>query len=192
MKKSTKILCLTIAVIISLSALLLAGCNRATTTQTLNARLTDVLPDTFFTAYRDLGMRKDGILKGFGFTEAEFKAKFVDNYDKWTGNVLEIKLTNKNDFEVDVLGLDVKKNGSKKVYVSKALDATSFGIPANYDGETTVYVMVLAESSLGTESEILDQIKKMDIKVIYADKAAHAESLDEAKPADLKYDTIVK
>jgi len=190
MKHFKRIFCLALALALTFVA---AGCGK-TTTKMLDAQFTDVKADTFFTMYAETGLRQEAILKGFDFTEADFKAKFNDNRNSWTGNQLEMKLTNNNDFPIEVLGLEIKNNGSKKVYVSKFADA-GYGLPAKYDGEMTMYFWVLAESSLGTESEILDQIKKMDIRVAYVDKESGIESFDDVtkdNAKQVKYDVIAK
>ena len=124
-----------------------------------------------------------------GFTWPEFQDRFLDNYENCYSQRVKITVTNENDFDITVLGLQVKEGENKyEVHISATPEKT-VTVPANSTEPKNIWFLVLSEGP--DKGETLDIIReKMALKLIYAKASDNIQSLDDADEKALKYEWI--
>lgn len=128
--------------------------------------------------------------EGFGFTWMQFKEEFIENYENCYSQRMKISLTNKNDFDITVLGIEVKEGGDGiyELYFSVTPEKT-VTVPANCTEEHSVWFPIM---SIGPDkNDTLEIVQKnVSLKLIYADASKNIQSLAEASEDDLIYEWI--
>lgn len=154
------------------------------TVNTLGATAGTLTATEMLSEYKADPEKNSSKIVGFGFTADEFRAKFVDEGEWRTFNLM-IQFGNDNDFGVTVFGIDVEENGKKGVYISTAGDAV-IGLPSKFTGTQEMYCRVIADSAL-SETDIIKTLGKMGIQILFANAATGAEELTELEQGELMH-----
>ncbi len=183
MKKFKIIFCVLLAVAITVGTIgIRFGKN------TLNATVETVMNTKLFEQVY-LDNSNFDKFSGLGFTWPEFRDRFLDNYENCYSQRVKITVLNENDFDITVLGLQVKEGkGKNEVHISLTPEKT-VTVPANTTEPKAVWFLVMSEGP--DKGETLQIIReKTVLKIIYAKASDNIQSLDEADEKALKYEWI--
>ncbi len=184
MKKIKIIFCVLLAVAITVGVLgIRLGKN------SLNAYVETVKGSPFFIEYYEDRSLFEEYIEGFGFDITEFDRQFIDNYENCYGQRAKIMITNENDFDITVLGLEVKEGvGAKGIYISSTPEKV-VTVPANTKEPVEIWFRIVSEGPERFETEeIID--KYISIKLIYTDASNNVQSLSDASDDILKYEWL--
>lgn len=95
-------------------------------------------------------------------------AKTFANADAFRSYTVEISVQNANDFDVQVLSvqMETEKQGKDGVWFSALTDAETIGLPAQYDGDEALFCYAIADASL-SKQDVLQKLGEMGISCVY-------------------------
>lgn len=130
--------------------------------------------DTLEQIMEDPASHQDEIA-GFGLDDFAGTFAEVDAYRSYT---VEISVQNDNDYDVELLNLqmDTKKQGTNNVWFAAMAESMPVGLPAKYTGDEALYYTVIASALLSKE-EILRTLGEMGISCVYM-KGSEAPDMD--------------
>ena len=107
----------------------------------------------------------------------DFAGTFADA-DGFRSYTVEIGLKNANDFDVQILNvqMDAKNQGKDGVWFSTLNEAGTIGLPAQYDGDEAMYYYAIADAALSKE-DVLRTLGGMGITCVYM-QGSEAPDLD--------------
>ena len=169
----------------ALSLLLsMAACGRSG----LTANCTALNSSDFYAKYYTDQKKYDYLLDGFNLTK-EQKIYYLREYNYLMGVKLCIEVVNKNNFDIRVIGLEIKKNGENETLISTT-PRTVVEIAANTEVPKKVWFDVFADGGEYTNDELLEMAKGMGLKLIYVDASTDIKSLSGAAQENLKYEKV--
>ncbi|MBR5619004.1 MAG: hypothetical protein IKW76_04660 [Clostridia bacterium] len=121
----------------------------------------------------------------------DFMTKFGEA-DAYRSYMVQIDVQNQNNFDVEVLNLqmDVAKQGTGDVYFAALAESMPIGLPAKYSGGEALYYTVIASTLLSKE-QILQTLGEMGITCVYM-KGSEAPDMDaEIDPSQLSTSVIL-
>ncbi len=158
-------------------ALTLAACagKAGKTNDSLKARFSKLYEsDTLAEMLADPAQHESEIA-AYGLDDFAGTFKSADAFRSYT---VEISVQNLNDFDVQVMNLQMKteNQGKNGVWFSVLNEGPVMGLPAQYAGDEALYYYAIADASLSRE-EVLQRLGEMGISCVYV-KGSEAPDAD--------------
>ena len=156
---------------------------------TLNAYIETVKSTMFLKDYYLDHTLYDELMAGFSFNRTVFDADFQDNFENYYGQRVKIMLTNENDFDITVLGLQIKEGENHKdIHISRTPEKV-VTVPANTTEPVGIWFRIISEGPERDETLAILE-KEISLKLIYTDASNNVQSLSDAPEDILKYEWI--
>ncbi len=184
MRNIKKCLALLLAVTLTLALAACGGTQSGKTNGALKARFSALYEsDTLADMIADPAQYEDEIA-AYGLDD--FAGTFA-NADAFRTYTVEISLQNDNDFDVQVLNLqmDTQKQGENGVWFSALSETMPIGLPAKYTGNETLFYYAIADAKLSRE-DVLKTLGEMGISCVYM-KGGEAPDMEETIDPSLLY-----
>ena len=126
-----------------------------------------------------------------GYMVDDFAGTFADA-DNFRIYSVEIKISNTNDYAIEMLNLqmDTGEQGKNGVWFSLYADGSTIGLPADFTSEECIYYQAIADASL-TQQDVLETLGKMHIECLFADAAVDTDDPAQLDPSNLKVSSIL-
>ena len=184
MKRLVKTIALVLAV-----AVLMGMCGCGVSGGKLHATCDKVINSDFLAKYNSDQDKYDYLMRGFNMTKEQLMEEAVYRYQYVDGVRAGISLENGNDFDITVIGLDVKNNGEQNNIVS-ILPRSTVTLKAGETQRQTVWFDIIAEGSEYSNEEIFECVKGMGLRLIYVRTDSGIETLSDAPEETLIYERV--
>jgi hypothetical protein len=169
-------------------SILVSLCGCGTGGGKIKATCTALNNSDFYAKYFTDQEKYDYLLEGFNLTQ-EQKIYYLREYNYLSGVKLCIEVVNKNDFDIRIIGLEIKRNGEDDTVIS-TMPRAVVEIKANTKEPQKVWFDAFADGGEFTNNELLEQARGMGLKIIYVDASTGVNRLPEADKKILKYEKV--
>lgn len=162
-------------------ALSLAACGKQKPTDALKARVAALYETDALAEIMEDPAQHEDEMAAYGLED--FRKTFADT-DAFRSYTVEISVQNTNDFDVQILNLQMEtaQQGKNGVYFAALSESAPMGLPAGYDGDEALYYYAIADALLSKE-DVMKRLGEMGISCVYMKGGEAPEPDAEIDPA---------